>query len=138
MKPFLLSGALLGIAAALGGCLMGNSACVDSGASTLLVPEARLTSVSSVTVAGSCVVETLPAACGPGVKCGDLPNGQRVVDLSVTGTKRGKCTVTIVYNDGCAPESLDYEFGGPRNNCCEDICAESRSIEPVSASCPAK
>jgi hypothetical protein len=138
MKPFLLSGALLGIAAALGGCLMGNSACVDSGVSKLYVPVARLTSVASVSTSGSCVVEALPAACGPGVTCVDLRDGQRIVQLSVTGTKLGKCTVTITYNDGCASESLEYVFGGPLNNCCEDICARSRSLDPVSASCPAK
>jgi hypothetical protein len=138
VKPVLLFAVLLGIAAAVGACLMGKPACVDSGASKLLIPEARLMSVSSVSASGSCAVEALPAACGPGVICGDAADGQRVVELSVTGTKLGKCTVTVEYNDGCASESVEYEFGGPLNNCCEDICARRRSIEPVSASCPAK
>jgi len=118
-----------------GGCI-GVPACVETGTSKLLVPEARLSKVTSITTSGVCTVEALPTACTPGVVCGESAKGVRVVVLVVSASKQGKCTVTITYNDGCASEEVPYEFGGSYGSCCEDVCAKSKLLEPVSAHCP--
>jgi len=135
MRGIILPLALLAVAP-IGACI-GTPACVEPGTTRLGIAEARLPNVSRVRVDGDCTVEALPASCGPGVVCYQGTSGETIATVVVSASKRGKCVVSIDYNDGCTSDEVQYEFVGPTGNCCEDVCAKSRNTEPIAASCPA-
>jgi hypothetical protein len=131
-----LARALLLIATVLPSGCIGTPACVDDGSTRLGIAEARLPKVSGVRVDGVCVLEPLPTACGPGIVCYKSTGGETIATVLVSASKQGTCTVTIEYNDGCASDELQFEFGGPMGNCCGEVCAKSLNTEPIPASCP--
>ena len=121
------------LALVLQGC-MGQPACTDGGEDVLLIPVARLASVTSLRATGSCTVGPVPASCSGATRCSEWEGGQ-VALVPVTSSARGKCLVNVDFSDGCATEVHAYEFTGPHENCCGDICADSRSAYAVASSC---
>jgi hypothetical protein len=102
----------------------------------MLVPEARLSKITAVRSEGVCNVDALPAACGAGVTCQKDMQGQTIAIVTVSASKRGACNLTVDYSDGCPSETLAYEFAGPMENCCGDVCAKRAPNGPVSSGCP--
>lgn len=114
----------------------GRPPCVEDGKTKVLIPEARLGAVAEVQVSGVCSVEQPTATCdGNGPRCTPLPDGQLVMVLTVSSTKRGACTVTVAFNDGCPFEVRRFDFGGPLHGCCEDVCARSQQLVPLPSEC---
>src|SRR6478752_7803516 len=106
----------------LHGCI-GQPACTDSGGDLVLIPVTRLLSVASLSADGACSVAPVPADCSTAAWCGEW-RGEQTAGVRVTSTAKGKCTVTVDFNDGCSSESRSYEFVGSHDNCCEDICSK--------------
>lgn len=100
----------------------------------MVIPVTRLPSVAGVRTDGSCTVGAVPADCSVATWCGEW-RGEQVVAVPVTGTARGKCTVSVDFNDGCASETRSYEFIGPYENCCEAICAKRMPSAALASSC---
>jgi hypothetical protein len=121
------------VALVLHGC-MGQPACTDSGEDVLLIPVARLASVTGLRADGTCTVGTAPADCSVATRCLQW-EGEEVAAVTVTGTARGKCTVSVDFNDGCAAEAHFYEFIGPYENCCGDVCRKPLGAHAVASSC---
>jgi len=61
---------------------------------------------------------------GSGGGCTAGSNGTGGSNSGV-GLAQGDCTVTIEFSDGCPSETVRYEFGGSRMNCCADVCSKS-------------
>ena len=121
------------LALVLHGC-MGQPACTDSGEDKLIIPAARLASVTGLRATGTCTVGPVPASCSVATQCFQW-RGEDAAVVTVTSSARGKCLVNVDFNDGCATEVHAYEFTGPHENCCGDICANSRSAYAVASSC---
>ena len=127
------SGLLCALALVLHGC-MGQPACTDSGEDFLIIPVARLASVTGLRAEGKCTVGPVPADCTVATKCLEW-RGEESALVTVTGTARGKCMVSVDFNDGCGAEVHNYEFIGPHENCCGDVCARSPAAYAVASSC---
>lgn len=127
-------GLVCNLALMLHGC-MGQPACTNSGEDVLIIPVARLSSVTGLSADGTCTVGPLPVSCAQATKCLEY-RGEQAVVVNVTSTARGKCTVSVDFNDGCAAEEHHYEFIGPHENCCDDVCSRSPEAYPVASSCP--
>jgi hypothetical protein len=131
-------GSLLSVAIGVtSGCLdpIGRPACVDSGTTVLGIPESRLPHVASIQTDGVCTAEASPRACDGEARCYQDSNGQTFAAVEIRADRRGTCSVVVEYNDGCAVEEVQFEFGGPQGNCCEDVCAIHRRMDPVSSAC---
>ncbi|MES1183830.1 MAG: hypothetical protein ABUL60_08435 [Myxococcales bacterium] len=113
---------------------MGTPACTNAGEDVLIIPVARLSSVTGLSADGTCTVGPLPASCSLAAKCIEY-RGEQAVVVNVTSSARGKCTVSVDFNDSCAAEEHHYEFIGPHENCCEDVCSRSPEAYPVASSC---
>jgi hypothetical protein len=127
------AGPLCAFALVLHGCV-GQPACTDSGEDSLLIPVARLASVTGLRADGACTVGPVPANCTVATRCLQW-RGEETAVVTVTGTARGKCTVSVDFNDGCAAEVRAYEFIGPYENCCGDICRKPYPSVAVASSC---
>jgi hypothetical protein len=117
----------------LHGC-MGAPACTEAGNASLIIPVTRLASVAGLRTDGPCTVGALPADCSGATWCGEW-RGEQVVVVPVTGNARGKCTVSVDFNDGCTSETRSYEFMGSHDNCCEAICAKPLPWDALASRC---
>ena len=96
--------------------------CVNSGAGYLAIPESRVPAIDEIQSEGVCDVYSPTEGCDSG-QCRDSLDGGPSQVFMVVGHAHGNCTVTVTFSDGADPQVEQYRFGGPINNCCNEICA---------------
>lgn len=103
------------------GCSQEEMPCRDPGEGWIELPQSRVAAISAVRVQGGCDAVKPRFACSAG-ECFVDEHGEERRVIRVVGRSPGRCTVTVVFADGCGEQALAYEFGGPTNDCCADAC----------------
>jgi hypothetical protein len=102
-------------------CSQDKLPCTDSGEAWLYVPQSRVGAVAEVRTEGVCEAVKPVGDCAPS-DCVTSPDGEQLRVVPVRGRSPGRCTVTVAFTDDCPDQPLAYQFGGPLNNCCADVC----------------
>lgn len=112
--------------AALWGMSLLTSACVGAtpcsgpGVSGLGIPEGRVSAIQRIETRGPCTVYAPTESCSAG-HCSESDAGPEQIFWVVPRAK-GECTVIVEFSDGAPPLEERYSFGGPVNNCCNQLC----------------
>lgn len=101
--------------------------CTDSGVGALLIPDARVSGIAEIQREGECSVFAPTQDCESG-GCEVAEDGSLQHVFLVHGREPGRCTATVTFSDDQGPLRQAYEFAGPADQCCNEVCVQGGGV----------